>query len=49
MAQHQRRPGEARTEGGSGFKWILIAIAVLGVAGIGYSIWSAKEIGRAHV
>ena len=44
MAQHQRRPGEART-GGSGFKWILIAIAVLGVAGIGYSIWSSRAGG----
>ncbi|HEX6587930.1 MAG TPA: DsbA family protein [Longimicrobiales bacterium] len=43
MAQHQRRPGDARVEGsGSGFKWVLILIAVLGVAGIGYSIWSSK-------
>ena len=43
MAQNQRKPG---TEGGnSGFKWILIAIAVLGVAGIGYSIWSSRAGG----
>ena len=47
MAQHQRRPGDARadTGTGSGFKWVLIAIAVLGVAGIGYSIWSSKAGG----
>ena len=47
MAQHQRRPGEANAASGSGFKWVLIAIAVLGVAGIGYSIWSAKAGGAA--
>ena len=47
MAQHQRKPGEAGTDGGSGFKWILIAIAVLGVAAIGYSIWSSKAGGAA--
>ena len=46
MAQHQRRPGDARAENsGSGFKWVLILIAVLGVAGIGYSIWSSKAGG----
>ena len=45
MAQHQRRPGETRTEGGSGFKWILIAVAVLGVIGIGYSVWSSRAGG----
>ena len=45
MAQHQRKPGEARADGGSGFKWVLIAIAVLGVAGIGYSIWSSRAGG----
>lgn len=48
MAQHQRRPGDARADGsGSGFKWVLILIAVLGVAGIGYSIWSSKAGGAA--
>ena len=48
MAQHQRRPGDARADGaGSGFKWVLILIAVLGVAGIGYSIWSSKASGAA--
>lgn len=48
MAQHQRRPGEARAASdGSGFKWVLILIAVLGVAGIGYSIWSQKAGGAA--
>ena len=46
MAQHQRKPGEARQDGsGSAFKWILIAVALLGVVGIGYSIWSAKAGG----
>ena len=48
MAQHQRRPGDTRADGsGSGFKWVLILIAVLGVAGIGYSIWSSKAGGAA--
>lgn len=48
MAQHQRRPGDTRAEGtGSGFKWVLILIAVLGIAGIGYSIWSSKAGGAA--
>lgn len=47
MAQHQRRPGEANPGSGSSFKWILIAIAVLGVAGIGYSIWSGRAGGAA--
>ncbi len=45
MAQHQRRPGEPGTGGNSPFKWLLIAVAVLGVAGIGYSIWSGKAGG----
>lgn len=45
MAQHQRRPGETAPGTGSSFKWILIAIAVLGVAGIGYSVWSSRAGG----
>ena len=44
MAQHQRRPGDAPAAG-SGFKWVLIAVAALGVIGIGYSIWSAQAGG----
>lgn len=48
MAQHQRKPGEARTDQpGSTFKWVLIAVALLGAIGIGYSIWSAKAGGAA--
>jgi len=48
MAQHQRKPGEARADGANpAFKWILIAVAVLGVAGIGYSVWNAKAGGGA--
>jgi protein-disulfide isomerase len=49
MAQHQRRPNEVRAQQntGSGFKWILIAVAVLGVIGIGYSIWSSRAGGAA--
>jgi protein-disulfide isomerase len=42
MAQNQRKPGATAT-GNSGFKWILIAIAVVGVAGIGYSVWSSRS------
>ncbi|HUF12521.1 MAG TPA: thioredoxin domain-containing protein [Longimicrobiales bacterium] len=48
MAQHRRKPEEARRDGSNpAFKWILIAVAVLGVVGIGYSIWSAKAGGAA--
>lgn len=48
MAQHQRKPAQARTDDStSTFKWILIAVAVLGVLGIGYAIWDAKAGGGA--
>ena len=47
MAQHQRKPGEAKTDSNPAFRWILIAVALLGVLGIGYSIWSAKAGGAA--
>ena len=48
MAQHQRKPGQQRTgDPSSTFRWILIAVAVIGVLGIGYAVWDAKSGGNA--
>lgn len=43
MAQHQRKAGRAGTDGSGGnFRWILIAVAVVGVLAIGWAVWNSR-------